>query len=75
MKRGCSRERSGPAPRRVPVPVPVRFRDVIELTKGEVFDACGRIALAHQALIRLGEPRTATELVFVFDLMERRVAG
>jgi hypothetical protein len=55
--------------------VPVRFRDVIELTKGEVFDACGRIALAHQALIRLGEPRTATELVFVFDLMERRVAG
>jgi len=59
----------------LPAPQRSRFRDVVELSKEEVFEVCGRLALAHQALVREGDPRAATELAWVFDLMERRVAG
>jgi hypothetical protein len=59
----------------LPAPQRSRFRDVVELSKEEVFEVCGRLAVAHQALVREGDPRAATELAWVFDLMERRVAG
>jgi hypothetical protein len=48
---------------------------VIELSKEEAFEACGRLALVHQALVRAGDPRAAIELAWVFDLIERRVVG
>jgi hypothetical protein len=75
VTRPCDRERSPWAPRRVPAPRPLHFRNVAQLTKEEVFDVCGRLAVAHQALLRAGDTRSATELVWVFDLIERRVAG
>ena len=59
----------------MPGPAQRRFRDVIELSRDEVFDVCGRLALAHQALVRTGDTRAALELAWVFDLLERRVAG
>jgi hypothetical protein len=48
---------------------------VIELSKEEAFEVCGRLALVHQVLVRNGEPPAAIELAWVFDLIERRVAG
>ena len=75
MKRACTRDRSGPGPAGVPGPAQRRFRDVIELSRDEVFDVCGRLALAHQALVRTGDTRAALELAWVFDLVERRVVG
>jgi hypothetical protein len=48
---------------------------VIELSKEEVFEVCGRLALVHQVLVRDGDPRAAIELAWVFDLIERRVVA
>jgi hypothetical protein len=45
----------------------------VELSREEVFEVCGRLALAHQSLIRAGDRGAASELASVFDLMERRV--
>ncbi|HXR54044.1 MAG TPA: hypothetical protein VN793_03250 [Acidimicrobiales bacterium] len=53
----------------------MHFREVIELSKEEAFEVCGRLALAHQALARAGDASAAIELAWVFDLMERRVVG
>lgn len=75
MNRACTRDRSGGQPVPVPGPSQRRFRDVIELSRDEVFDVCGRLALAHQALVRTGDSRAALELAWVFDLVERRVVG
>ena len=75
MKRACTRDRSTGEPAPVPGLPQRRFRDVIELSREEVFDVCGRLALAHQALVRTGDTRAALELAWVFDLVERRVAG
>ena len=75
MKRACTRERSASGPRRVPAPPRLCFRGVIELSKEEVFEVCGRLALVHQVLVRDGDPRAAMELAWVFDLIERRVVA
>jgi hypothetical protein len=75
VNRACRHDRSASSQRRVPAPQRSRFRDVVELSKDEVFEVCGRLALAHQALVREGDSPAAIELVWVFDLMERRVAG
>jgi hypothetical protein len=53
----------------------LHFREVIELSREEVFEVCGRLALAHRALARAGDTSAAVELAWVFDLMERRVVG
>jgi hypothetical protein len=48
---------------------------VIELSKEEAFEICGRIALVHRVLVRNGDPRAAIELAWVFDLIEQRGVG
>jgi hypothetical protein len=53
----------------------LRFRAVVELSKEEVFEICGRLALAQQAAVREGDGHAATELAWVFDLLERRMVG
>jgi hypothetical protein len=51
----------------------LRFREVVELSNEEVVEICGRLALAHRAISREPESRAAFELVWVFDLLERRM--
>lgn len=75
MKRACGREQPASRSQRVPAPQPLHFREVIELSREEVFEVCGRLALAHRALARAGDTSAAVELAWVFDLMERRVVG
>jgi len=75
VKRACARDQPASGPHRVPAPRPLHFREVIELSKEEAFEVCGRLALAHQALARAGDASAAIELAWVFDLMERRVVG
>jgi len=75
VRRACTRARPAPGSRRVPAPARSCFRAVIELSKEEAFEVCGRLALVHQVLVRNGEPPAAIELAWVFDLIERRVAG
>jgi len=58
----------------VPGPQPIGFRDIVEFSKGEVLEVCGRLALVHQCLTRAGDGAAATEVAWVFDLLERRVA-
>jgi hypothetical protein len=69
---GC--ERRAPAPGgRVPSPGPVGFRDVVQFSKQEVLEVCGRLAVAHQALAQCGDGRAAAELAWVFGLLDRRL--
>jgi hypothetical protein len=75
VKRACGHDRPVAVPRRLPAPHRLRFRDVVEFSSEEVFEVCGRLALAHQALVREGDTRAAIELAWVFDLIERRVVG
>jgi len=75
VKRACAHVQRGRGPYRVPAPQPLRFREAIELSREEVFEVCGRLSLAHQALGRAGNASAAVELAWVFDLMERRVVG
>jgi len=50
------------------------FREVVEFTKAEALEVCGRLAVAHERLARAGDVVIATELAWVFDLVQRRVA-
>lgn len=75
MRRPCTRERPASGSRRVPAPARSCFRAVIELSKEEAFEICGRIALVHRVLVRNGDPRAAIELAWVFDLIEQRGVG
>ncbi len=76
MKRACTRERSasGPSPS-ARASAACASEAVVEFTREEVFEACGRLALAHQASSRAGDLVAAIELASVFDLLERRVVG
>lgn len=48
---------------------------VVEFTREEVFEACGRLSLAHQCLVRGGDLVVAFELASVLDLLECRVVA
>jgi hypothetical protein len=52
-------------------PVP-GFHAVVEFSKDEVLEACGRVAIAHRALSRSGDP-AVDQLTAVFALLEQRV--
>jgi hypothetical protein len=49
------------------------FTAIVQLSKEEVIEACGRLAIAHRSLTRCGEPAAADELAAVFALLEQRV--
>jgi len=72
VTQGCRRPGNLPAP--VPSPRPMVFREVVEFTKAEALEVCGRLAVAHERLARAGDVVIATELAWVFDLVQRRVA-
>jgi len=69
VSRSCDAHR--PAP--VASTAPTGPYTVVALSKEEVREACGRVALAHRALMRCGEPGAARELAWVFELLERRI--
>ncbi len=56
---------------------PVRFSDVVHLTKGEAFRACQVLADADRLLVRAGRLPEAEALGDLFELFEERltVAG
>jgi hypothetical protein len=53
----------------------LRIREVVEFSKEEVVEICGRLALAHRAISRERDSTAAIELGWVFDLLERRMVG
>jgi hypothetical protein len=75
VTRACDRKRNTPSYRPPPVEQARRFREVIELSREEVFEICGRLALGHQSLVRTGDNGAANELALVFDVLERRLTA
>ena len=68
-------QRRPPAPSRV-VPKPSRpaLRPVVQLTREEVLETCGRLVLAHRALTAAGAVNAAGDVALIFELLERRVS-
>jgi hypothetical protein len=71
----CERRGRQPGPTRPQAAPGALSRPVVEFTREEVFEACGRLSLAHQCLIRAGDLVVAFELASVLDLLEGRVVG
>lgn len=73
MTGACERRARQPATTRSPAtPGPVSS-PIVEFSREEVFEACGRLSLAHQCLVRAGDLVVALELVSVLDLLESRL--
>jgi hypothetical protein len=53
---------------------PVRFARGIQLTKAEVFDACGQLAAAGSLVEALGFSEVAGGLSTLFELLEGRLS-
>ena len=53
---------------------PVRFSDVVHLTKGEAFRACQVLADADRLLVRAGQLPVADALGDLFELFEERLS-
>ena len=53
---------------------PVRFSDVVHLTKCEAFRACQVLADADRLLVRAGQLPEADALGDLFELFEERLA-
>lgn len=75
MNGGCDRRGRQPAPAKPPAQSSPPSRPVVEFSREEVFEACGRLSLAHQCLIRGGDLVAAFELASVLDLLEGRVVA
>jgi hypothetical protein len=71
----CERRAQQPAQAKRPGMSGPASRPVVEFSREEVFEACGRLSLAHQCLIRGGDLVAAFELASVLDLLERRVVA
>ncbi len=73
MSRDCDRRRP-PGDVHPPSFRPAGFRSVIELSRDEAFELCGRLVLAHSCLVRAGDGLAAYEVASVLALIGRRVA-
>jgi hypothetical protein len=75
MTGACERRGRQPTPSRLPAMPGPGSSPVVEFTREEVFEACGRLSLAHQCLVRAGDLVVAFELASVLDLLECRVVA
>jgi hypothetical protein len=73
MNGACERRPAAPS-RVLPAPSRPSLRPVVQLTREEVLETCGRLVLAHRALSAAGALSAASDLVLVFELLERRVS-
>ncbi|MGH9007599.1 MAG: hypothetical protein ACRDV6_07800 [Acidimicrobiales bacterium] len=46
----------------------------MQLTRAEVLETCGRLVLAHRALMAAGAVSAAADVALVFELLEQRVS-
>jgi hypothetical protein len=74
MNGACQRRPAVPA-RVVPSPkLPAALRSVVQLTRAEVLESCGRLVLAHRALTAAGAASAAGDVALVFELLEQRLS-
>ena len=73
MNGACERRPSAPA-RLVPGTRQPSLRRIVQLTREEVLETCGRLVLAHRALVAIGASDAASDVATVFELLERRVS-
>jgi hypothetical protein len=70
VSRWCENHRAQPT---ITASTASGFGAVVEFSKEEVLEACGRVAIAQRSLIRSGDGDAARELAAVFALFEQRV--